>query len=82
MHIRQKAVHVAGVPWQRCGNLGLGLEGLFRVETWMYLGKPQKCLQEMSLTKERAANIIYSPLGLLGLGVPLQTYPVESDIQS
>lgn len=48
----------------------------------MHLGKPQKCLQEMSLTKERAANIIYSPLGLLGLGVPLQTYPVESDIQS
>lgn len=66
---------------QRCGDLELGLEGLFRVETWIHLGKPHKHLKERSLTNERAANVIYSPPGLPGLGVPLRTYPVKSDIQ-
>lgn len=81
--MRQEAGHIRG--WGFCsrgvGIWSLGSEGLFRAQTWMYLGKSQKCLQETSLTIERA-NRIYSPLGLLGLEVPLQTYPVESDIQS
>lgn len=82
--MRQEAGHVRGCGFysRGVGIWSLGLEGLFRAQTWMYLGKPQKYLQETSLTIERAANRIYSPLGLLGLEVPLQTYPVESDIQS
>lgn len=60
---------------QRCGNLELGLEVLFRVETWMNLGKPRKHLQEMSLTKEKGCLYNILTAGPSGPGGPSTNIP-------
>lgn len=58
MHIRQKAVHVAGVPRQRCGNLGLGLEGLFRVEMGENGGRGN-CGQDVIYEKRTLKSLLF-----------------------